>query len=397
MFHLLEVSSKTRVLLQLALPLLLSSGFASSQATVAADSLLIPHDEAFDITPTSPSLTILPFEVAGNSEERFFQFFMDLPPSGPGGVRSMAFRRRNYGWSGESQATFPSFSLDLEVRIGTASVSPPDIHMVRSRNVVSLSTVVASRRQTFAAVAWRSDGDYGWDWRIVFDQPVQLPYGSPCVVEFRMGNSSLPASQVAGIEIDYARPRVMPSSSPPIAESFGVSCISGGTSLWSFRLLPGRGVMIGGHGDIRLTGPATYGPVHREMFFGGLSASRMGALSLPFGLDNFGALGCQVYCSLDWQWPTIDDFSDRRVFWASADISLPDDPRLLGLDVYSQAVQMDPTANQLGVIFSNGVRTRVIPKIMTRMASTMWGSSGANGANYQGVIVGGPRILFETQ
>lgn len=180
---------------------------------------------------------------------------------------------------------------------------------------------------------------------------------------------------------------------PPYIEHFGTSCVSGGPSA-TFRLVPAHPAMLGGHGHLWLTLPVVRGYPRREVFFGGLSDRRHGPLNLPFPLDALWAPGCTLYTSLEWQWPTIDDFSRVSTFWASADLSLPNDPRLLGVEIYSQAVQFDPTANGFGAIFSNGARTRVIPKTYSRLLHANWRTTGASGSGYEGMQYGGPRILF---
>ncbi|MEO0478211.1 MAG: hypothetical protein AAF196_01895 [Planctomycetota bacterium] len=87
----------------------------------------------------------------------------------------------------------------------------------------------------------------------------------------------------------------------------------------------------------------------------GLSNEAFGATPLPFALDVFGATGCQLLTSAE--------FSVRNPqivpLVSILPITFPNDPSLLSLSLYCQAVALDAAANPLGVALSHGIELRI--------------------------------------
>ncbi len=87
----------------------------------------------------------------------------------------------------------------------------------------------------------------------------------------------------------------------------------------------------------------------------GFSNTLFGSLSLPFDLGLIGAPSCAQRVSLDVDLPLTVDGDGV----ATLDLSIPDDLIFVGNSLYLQAVVLNPAANQLGAITSNGLRLRI--------------------------------------
>lgn len=78
-------------------------------------------------------------------------------------------------------------------------------------------------------------------------------------------------------------------------------------------------------------------------------------IPLPASLAGIGAAGCEMLVP------------PKRVFAAAVDaagiasisISVPDNPSVIGLEIYAQWALLDPAANPLGVVVSNGIKTEL--------------------------------------
>ncbi len=88
-----------------------------------------------------------------------------------------------------------------------------------------------------------------------------------------------------------------------------------------------------------------------SMLIIGVSRTAWGAKPLPLDLSFLGMPGCMLYVSFDFYLPT-----EEGVFTTS----LPNDPRLLGMQVFAQGVVVDPNAgNALGVVATNGATATI--------------------------------------
>lgn len=87
----------------------------------------------------------------------------------------------------------------------------------------------------------------------------------------------------------------------------------------------------------------------------GLSNEAFGATPLPLDLDVFGATGCQLLTSAECS------VSNRQIIPVVSvlPITFPNDPSLLSLSLYCQAVALDSAANPLGVALSHGIELRI--------------------------------------
>jgi hypothetical protein len=76
-------------------------------------------------------------------------------------------------------------------------------------------------------------------------------------------------------------------------------------------------------------------------------------LPLPIDLGPLGMPGCALHVAPD---ITIPVFNVNGS--ADVTINLPNEPRMIGMRFYDQALTLDPTANALGAVLSNACEGR---------------------------------------
>jgi len=116
-----------------------------------------------------------------------------------------------------------------------------------------------------------------------------------------------------------------------------------GTPLLSYRGLPALGQSL----DVNLN--FALAPVPATLFLG-LSDSSWAKLPLPFDLTPLGAKGCLLYCS------SLLNFTQttNRSGGATVQIGIPKDPVLTGARLFNQWLVVDPKANALKLVTTNG-------------------------------------------
>ena len=77
--------------------------------------------------------------------------------------------------------------------------------------------------------------------------------------------------------------------------------------------------------------------------------------ALPFSLAGLGAPGCSLLASTDLSATVATDANGAANF----NFSFPNQLSLLGSRLHTQYLVVDPTANGLGLAFTNAVRTIV--------------------------------------
>lgn len=82
------------------------------------------------------------------------------------------------------------------------------------------------------------------------------------------------------------------------------------------------------------------------------------ALPTPLDLTPFGAPGNELYLFSDVIVPL--SWTQSFIGWfATVSLTVPNDPTLVGALLYGQSAIVEPTSNQLGLVFSNAVEVRV--------------------------------------
>lgn len=103
--------------------------------------------------------------------------------------------------------------------------------------------------------------------------------------------------------------------------------------------------LVSSHG--RLSSPA--------VLFAGQSRTRWGNVALPLDLAPFGAPGCKLLCAPDWMRPMALDAAG----YAEVRLDLPPVPEIVGLELFYQAMVLDPPTNRAGLVLTNGLRLLV--------------------------------------
>lgn len=81
----------------------------------------------------------------------------------------------------------------------------------------------------------------------------------------------------------------------------------------------------------------------------GSSKTKFGAFNLPLNLTPFGAPGCTLYTSLD----IIFGMASNSNGSVKLNIPIPNVAALIGIIFYNQAFVVDPSANALGLAWTN--------------------------------------------
>ncbi|MAE76846.1 MAG: hypothetical protein CMJ85_08265 [Planctomycetes bacterium] len=87
----------------------------------------------------------------------------------------------------------------------------------------------------------------------------------------------------------------------------------------------------------------------------GVSKSTWSNIPLPFDLTVLGAKGCNLYVSFDLTFGVALDKSGN----GKSALSIPNAPALYGFTWHNQYFVFDPTANALGLVFTNGGSAKV--------------------------------------
>lgn len=364
------------------------SALAVSQTQPTDAFLVIPHDSTKNIDVAVPVLAN-----AGIHQNPITdQWLFDLPGTLPGPVRSIAFRRKDS--PGTAPSTLPAANITLEMWMGQGAVSPSGITFERAANRQSRQQVVAQRLVRFPAVPWRADNEYPFSHRIPLDQPFSFQPNGVGLIEIRWLDSDFPWG---GGLFDGVRSH-NPQQAPGVnLRSFGSPCPPPSWFGHPQQYLAVHGAVgVGNHARAHMVSPATYSPRgYGHLFFAGLSDQHWGPLSLPFDLGGWGAPTCNVYSSLEW---TLPQLSDHPEYEASADMTIPNDSRLIGAVFYVQGVFMDPAINALGIATSNAWRVSIARHVETRLANASWGDICAFSDRYvDNLAYHGPKILLDAR
>ncbi len=144
-------------------------------------------------------------------------------------------------------------------------------------------------------------------------------------------------------------------SSPPVAsyEQFGTGC-AGSVGVPVLDAAPGSLPRIDSTFTLQLTNlPA--GNTAFVIF--GFSNTDWAGIPLPADLTPFGLPGCTVYLSVDAAFPVANPSGT-----AQFDLPIPNDPSLVGLTFFNQALVLDPGVNFFGAVVTNAGEGVIGPK-----------------------------------
>jgi hypothetical protein len=135
------------------------------------------------------------------------------------------------------------------------------------------------------------------------------------------------------------------TTAPASHSPYGAGCLgSAGTP--DIALAPGREPWIGDSLELAITRLPPGQPAALNL---GFSRTSWQGLALPFPLGAIGMPGCDLLVGPDLTCPLANPAGS-----ATFPLRIPFDPRYIGLPFFDQALVLDPGANALGVIVSNG-------------------------------------------
>ena len=135
-------------------------------------------------------------------------------------------------------------------------------------------------------------------------------------------------------------------------DAFGTACASSA----GVPTLGARAPTLPWLGETLILDLAGLPPGSPAALISGASRARWGSTPLPLPLDVFGMTGCQLLASIDILTAMT---AANAAGVATASIAIPYAPSLLGMELYQQAIAIDPPANPAGAVLSNGATLRI--------------------------------------
>jgi hypothetical protein len=140
----------------------------------------------------------------------------------------------------------------------------------------------------------------------------------------------------------------------PRASEYGAACVGSGGPL-QLQLNAGTRATVGSTLGMRLTG-MTY-PFAVGFGFAGFSRSSVSGIPLPVDLAAVGIPGCNAYNSADINFGLgLPSGSPLATAW---DVAIPNSAQFVGLDVFFQAVALEPFGYFRFATASNGIAVRI--------------------------------------
>jgi hypothetical protein len=275
----------------------------------------------------------------GFPNPRIDQILFRVPDEIPSVVRSMAFRRLD---DPRTPPTYPAFTVDLEIGMAHSprTTEIPSYDLAANRGS-DFTLVVPRRTIQFPATPPRA-GSHPFEYRIPLAQPFSFRRGAVGLIEMRIHATSACARNDLPFEY-YALDRVG-------ATSFGAPC-------HSVTMFPPTALVAGNFSSTLQTPPLGSDPRAHAHGFGGLRNDSWAGLQLPYSLAALGAPGCSLYISFDWEWPSFWPSNAATMY----DLTLPNDPSIVGKMVYLQGVRFDLALNPLGFATTQGWQAVVNP------------------------------------
>lgn len=275
----------------------------------------------------------------------------------PFGEPALEYQQVHSGWSFSNRAlrtiigvrftpsnTGQAARVELEMWMARSPHAADGTSPVFAANEVAGTRVRVVDRRFVTLPATTS----GWDLHIPFDRPFTWD-GGHLSWRVRMhgndqGNSTLAYSLAA----DGSSSR-----STQIGSFGGCASPQGDRAAQHYGQFHPAGITSSVYANSRVANTVLPG----VMTFG-LSSTVLNGVALPLDLTPLGAGGCQITNDVQAAVPftTVSDtYGSARV-----DLVLPDQPGLIGQQVFTQAVFVEPAANALGVFLSPGA-AHVLP------------------------------------
>ena len=260
-----------------------------------------------------------------------------------------------------------AYTLDLEIRMGYSDRDPENMSRQFAANYASQPTVVLSRRKVQLPVLEEANSNpRRFDVRFQFDRPFlwePAPGRHLCLELIRHGSSVGDnfAFYMLDAEVDGQK-RVSSllqaganahSGSLSLGWGSVVGFITGDGKGQAYPYLAYESVPVVGQ-PFRLTLARARGGSPGAFVFG-VSNSRWLQLGLPLDFAAGGAPGCALRSSVEIVHPLLFDKRGRGV----VDFPLPPQRLWAGRRIFAQGLILDPSANRLGLVTTNGLEARI--------------------------------------
>lgn len=384
---------------QLLATVLIAGSICMTRVLAQAGSIVSPAPAQTSVTVPFPgigdrqfSLPLFRWLCPGGTPQRWQTLFR-VPGAIPSPMRSVAFRRHDV--AATASVAIPAFEATVNLWVGHSPNTPASPGLRFSSNTGPDYTQVATQKRIrFAAEPWRPANDYGMNYLIPFDVPFGFVPGRTGLIDLEVLDSTYCAQNGGDPGWEGYRDASIPYPGDPLYPAqFGSSC--GPLGVPNADNYSITSIVLAGNPGVAILFPEfASGPNCRAVFFAGASNTTFAGLQLPFPLGPLGAPACTLYSSLDLELPRITN-GNSISGTDYAELSPPNDPRLVGAFLYVQAFRVDPTANPLGLWASNGTRVGIAahadPVMSLLMGPEYSLSAGADGA--QRIIGAGP--VFE--
>ena len=269
----------------------------------------------------------------------------------PRTINSIAFRRDG---NANSTQTIAAFSILCDVICSTAANGPTaPSNMFANNHGMDRAQVAAAKLVQFPAT---SPGTHGrpFEYRIPFTTPFAFGGAGPLCWEVRINSTTNPGA----FNLDFASS----SSTNPGTQNdtIGTGCIATGSAHTSPMSLTGSSSPSWPQQTLRLTYNGSRFPKNALVTFGiGTSTSSFGGVPLPFELPGTLASPSKA-CTVYNNWLVTIPQLSNATGGVTATLGVLALPQFNGGNLYTQAIGLDPAANNWGIVFSNTVLHHIV-------------------------------------
>jgi hypothetical protein len=257
-----------------------------------------------------------------------------------------------------------AFRIDVAIDAGYAPHGPGAMQTTFAANISGTPVpVIARKRMSLADHPGIARGAGDWVFRFPFDQPFRWApqAGQHLLLDIRrwsVSTGGLPTNFTLDLTVFNPVLAYVAASDPAAttgnyfrSQGLILGLLTAKTPALPLLGAP-RGPNLGLTHALEL---AQARPASVAILLLGASDRLWGTIPLPLDLTGLGAPGCRLLCSPDLgAFVPIDALGAARL-----SIPVPADRAFVDLDLFHQALVLDPGNNTLGLATSNGLRTRV--------------------------------------